>query len=222
MSHKFNMDAISPERLLKYPVHTPPIINIVVVGDKNIGKTSLIRFWLSLGSNTIITDNVFSKIFWVGTDPIQINIYKISERNINYPKLENKLYHAIVYVYDVTNEISKNSVNDWLNIMAKYKNSWTYEYILSLSKNDTITDASNLVSSTILSNVLDNITISAYKSAKDMIIEYGPLITNNNNEMDIFTCNKASSPQTSLVFSYMEDEFYIIGNGENENCCIIF
>jgi hypothetical protein len=228
------MNTISFKKILNYPEYDLPTINIAVVGDKNIGKTSLIRFWLSFGSDTIITNNTYSKIFWMENNPVQINICKIS-KNINNSQFENKIYHAIVYVYDITNCTSNNSVNYWFDAMEKYKKFWTHQYIISLSKNEIIPEkiitdkniehyASSLSIPSILSDILNNITISAYKSAKDNHNEYYLTITNSDNEFNIFVCDKINTP---LIFGYIEDEFYVIGNEENNNipfykkCCII-
>ena len=68
-------------------------IDIAVIGGKNSHKTKIIKFWLSLGSNTAVQGAVYSKIFWVENNPLHVDIHKISEISeftINY--------HAIVYV----------------------------------------------------------------------------------------------------------------------------
>jgi hypothetical protein len=118
--------------------HTLPKIDIAVIGDQNIGKSSLIKFWLSLGHNTITDSNIYSKIFWFdNNEPLQINIYKISNNNYDNNDLENKKYCAIVYVY--SNSLF-DSVSEWLYKTKKYVNNDTYQCIILLTSSESDED----------------------------------------------------------------------------------
>ncbi|XWV24864.1 putative ORFan [Tupanvirus deep ocean] len=223
-------------------LHTPPKIDIAVVGDNNIGKTSLIKFWLSLRANTITTYDTYSKIFWMDNDPIQINIHKVSSENFGY-NLENKLFSAIVYTYSIENITSKDNIRIWMGKMEPYYNIFTYQCVLCLSLDDISESMKHITTfqeiphfgtsfrtPSKLINILNKITTEAYKTAEILSLDENK--TNNNFhsltdgmiEMDVFRENKTVQP---LNLSCIEDEFYVLGSGNRfsnnleRSCCVI-
>ncbi|XWV26112.1 putative orfan [Tupanvirus soda lake] len=225
-------------------LHTPPKIDIAVVGDNDIGKTSLIKYWLSLRANTITTYDIYSKIFWVDNDPVQINIHKVSPENFGY-NLENKLFSAIVYIYNIENISSKNSVEFWIDKMEPYRNIFTYQCVLCLSLEDISESTKHIISfqniphfgssfrtSKKLIDILNKITTEAYNTAEIMSLDENQISRNNFYpltdsmiEMDVF--REKTSKQQPLKLSCIEDEFYVLDNKSHNfsnmehSCCVI-
>ncbi len=111
-------------------MNKPIRIEIAVVGDDNVDKSSLIKFWLSLGYNSIKNSDVYSKFFWLDNEPLQINIYKISNQNYENIFLQSKIYGAIVYVH--CNSFME-SMTEWFCKTKKYISEHTYQCIIMLS-----------------------------------------------------------------------------------------
>ena len=108
-------------------------MDIAVVGDRAIGKTTLIKFWLSLTTDTVITSDIYSKMIWLDQNPIQLTIYEISSKNVMRPNLFKKYYHAIVYLYDIDKESTWTAIPQWIEYMKTQINDLTYQTILGLS-----------------------------------------------------------------------------------------
>ncbi|AYV85119.1 MAG: putative orfan [Satyrvirus sp.] len=115
------------------------IVEIAVVGNQNVGKTTLIKYWLSWNIKSISTSDMYSKLIWHKNRPIQINIYKLSSENFreNFSTflINGKIFHSIIYVYNIENEFSKNMVPVWIKKMDYYANDFTYKIVIGLSKN---------------------------------------------------------------------------------------
>src|SRR5271154_781477 len=114
-----------------------PRIDISVVGNHHIGKTQLICSWMSLTHGAIITPDVYSKIFWIDDISLQLSIHEISSKDefVSLKPRQNRTFHAIVYVYSMENNQSKNSILEWIDYMKPYTSATTYPVILALSNN---------------------------------------------------------------------------------------
>lgn len=121
-------------------------INIAVVGNSNVGKSTLIEYWLSVkplfhrdNSNSIsysrispnirpIFSNTYSKIFWKSDEPIQINISKISPTSND----TSKIFHAILYLYryETPAEATEQMLDEWIKKMENCISNHTYQIIV--------------------------------------------------------------------------------------------
>lgn len=113
-----------------------PRIDIAVVGDTSVGKTSIIKFWLSLNIETIVASGVYSKVIWMDDAAVQMCIHEISPLNRNKQNLvynSKKYYHTVVYVYDLNNNDTWKSIPGWIDFMRNRINYFTYQMILGLS-----------------------------------------------------------------------------------------
>lgn len=196
-------------------INGPPKIEIAIVGNRHVGKKSLIYYWLSLGSKNITNSNIYSKIFWLMNEPVQINIYKISHDNylLAGNKSLAKNYHAIVYVDDLEN-IKNDNIHDikyWIDKMKYYTNTLTYQHIIALTTDTELNerldetekaykkfyvdhkigyDIVPIKSSNKLSQILDIITSEAYDAVKQIpLINASDYGEPNMLEMNVFNEN---------------------------------
>jgi hypothetical protein len=195
----------------------PPRIDIAVVGNNRIGKTYFIKYWLSINENNIITSNVYSKIIWIKEEPVQLCIHEIS----SLPDLRrNKMFHAIIYMYNLENDNSRDAVPHWIEFMKHRINDLTYQVILGVSdlSNDKIeleTDEvmkirkfyanqkisyfrQSLQPSESLTELIDGITTEAYDALKKM-----PTINSSNygdpNEIEMNLFDKKINQHPFLL-----------------------
>lgn len=196
-------------------VNITPKIEIAIVGDKYVGKTSLIKFWLSLNSESITTAAIYSKIFWADHDPVQINIQRLSENNLDQVPI-NKKYHAIIYM------ANKESIRLWMERVHPVCHQSTFHCIIEFCMDDNIGFLSPnkemlicgqnipyyLVTyelPTQLADILNTITLEAYRVAKKEILC-----------IDLPSVIPSKSPVVCI-----EDEYvYIDGANKTDSCRI--
>lgn len=212
-----------------------PSINIAVVGQREIGKTKLICDWLSLSVGTIIVSNVFSKIMWIGEDSVQVNIHEFSSHNSI--KLPNEMFHAILYVYDIDNDNSKEIIPGWIEFMKNKKNDLSYQVILGLSKKTNLElnlefeeikkEINNIrkfyeedkimyhryssIWSKQLSDLLETIILEAYDIIRNIYMES----TNNNEDTNSIEMNIFESVEQPLLNRTIYDP------AKNTSCCVL-
>lgn len=123
-------------------------INIAVVGDHNVGKTKLINYWLSLTSETLVwmvdnsekfsqnyksDTNIYNKIVWINDEPVHLSVLEISDNAAMNRSPIRKIFHAIVYVYELENAKSKDMIPTWTNYFKYCISPLTYQIILGVS-----------------------------------------------------------------------------------------
>lgn len=218
-----------------------PIVNIAVF-SKQIDTTDLIKYWLSLNENAVVSPCVYSKLFWIENDPIQINIYKISCDTCQL-KSFNKIYHTIVY-------LSENNNDDIIidsNNFKPYKGKYTTECVILVGESESediiekieiievtevteVIDCADSVENIIeetqqisyhfveknnfdqLLQVLNTITKDAYNSAK--------LETKNNVNLDKSSVKPISKKHYRSKIGCIEDEFYVLDRSDTDGCMI--
>lgn len=149
-----------------------PRIDISVVGNHHIGKTQLICSWLSLTHGAIITPDVYSKIFWIDDVSLQLSIHEISSKDefVSLKQRQNRIFHAIVYVYSLENNQSKDAILEWIDYMKPYINAATYPVILALSNNKVYGASSSV-------HGIPHYELSTQPSEMDKLLKFTSMVT---------------------------------------------
>lgn len=221
--------------------HTLPIINIVVIDHDTQLSDKLIRYWLSLGLDAPVAHSVYSKIFWVEANPIQINIYDLNSAGGS--TLELPVCHAILHLVppsrmrekSVSSEAEAASASPLLVHTTESSitpqslassNEHTYECVLVLNTLEhagkpTATSheleyyTSSLTSAG-LPTVLDSIMRSAFKAARQAYQDHQP----TSSSVLAIPEHHTSTPIPSHIYC-IEDDFYFLDSPTitKESCC---
>jgi hypothetical protein len=119
----------------KSPHSAIPKIDIAVVGDRHVGKTTLIKFWLTLSPDTIVVSDTYSKIIWIDGEPIQLSIKEISnEQNRSWLSFRtDKKFKAVIYLYNLDDETSQDSIESWIMHMQDKLTPGAYQVVLGVT-----------------------------------------------------------------------------------------
>ena len=223
----------------------PITMNIAVVGNNCPKKLSFINFWISNGEEPLNESYIYTKIFWLNKNPIQINIYDISKNNYN--NITNELFHAIVYLCEIQDT---TYILSWMNKMDNFSDKNTYQTVIALSNSSTnnILDKNSIVSeicsfdcpqkmtdviNNIVNETLNILDIHKNKQITINIFNDNNKITNNNNDSIVINNNNiketiikidnANPTKNNKVNKYIEDEYIYLNEPKiKHNNCIIF
>lgn len=215
------------EKLEKNSLRTPINIDIAVVGNYGIGKKKLVEYWLSIPNGS----GLYSKIFWIDNQAVQINIYKISPKNLHQIDIQNKIYHTIVYVSN-KNINNQKSVAEWMRIMHCHSSNLTFHHIISFDTNNGIPLSINekpLVKKSTFHQIkvdhqLSEIFSKIIAETCEVLQELPPIYNhdgNNSYEMDVF----ADGDNELLLMNEMDRDYIFVNKKRhdfrNNNCCTI-
>ena len=108
-------------------------IQIIMVGESGVGKTSLIRRYTNNIFNTNHLETIgiefFNKEERINDQIIQIKLWDTAGQEIFHPLTKNFYRKAdgIIIVYDITNKESFDRIQDW--VKSVYDNTDTYKEI---------------------------------------------------------------------------------------------
>ncbi len=102
-------------------------IKAILIGESGVGKTSLINVCIgnpfNEGEKPTISNTFAKKIFEINSKKYIIDLWDTAgqERYRNMAKLFYKDAHIVIFVYDITNENSFNSLKDyWIKEVEEY------------------------------------------------------------------------------------------------------
>jgi len=116
MSDLFSLDSIVEDATGKHDVS----YRVIVIGDSGVGKTNLLGRWVhnEFSYSTVATINVdwTSKVFRVKGKLAQVTFCDTAgqERYKSLTRQYCRGAHGVVLVYDITDRISFNHVENWL------------------------------------------------------------------------------------------------------------
>lgn len=168
------------------------ILNICVIGNELVGKTSLIEVELYKTFDNICNETSWIKYYEkkcnINNKSIKVNIWELSDKESNYTMikeyLQNMNINCIIFVFDITNKKSFTNINKWLSIIHKNNN---IEYMLLGNKNDKNKERTVNIND-IIPFAIENNMIYFDVSAKN-------LFTHNfiNYIVELLVCNTKSS-----------------------------
>lgn len=207
-------------------------LNVAIVGNNNCGKTRLINYWTETDPNTNTNSNTNSNsnlnlnlinsigeqisksmIIEINSEFINLNIYKISSTVLSNRKIMNainqKIFHAIIYLYDLYSEPTKNNIPDWTTYFKNKIKPGTYQIILGMGKDDVLLESDEV--NTIREYYMEN-NIDYYRSSFNSNEHLSNLL--NNISIKSFICMKQRFKLIETKKN-IEPEYIYIG------CCII-
>ena len=115
-----------------------PKIDIAIVGNQLSGKTTLIKFWLSLSPDTIIVSDTYNKIIWIDGEAVQVSVKEISnDQKRSWVTFRNdKKYNTVVYVRNTDNtNVNESSESEpdldfWIEYMKDKLIPCAYQVVL--------------------------------------------------------------------------------------------
>jgi len=186
------------------------ILNVAVVGNNNCGKSKLINYW----TETNLTDSVNgqkSMIVEIDSEFVDLNIYKISSTTLltqkNIHAVNKKIFHAIIYVYDLHSESTKNGIPDWITYFKNKIKHGTYQIILGMGKDDVLTETDEINT---IREYYDDFNIDYHRSSFSLNEHLSNLL--NVVSIKSFICMKQRS---KTIKQKIDPEYIYIG------CCII-
>jgi Ras-related protein Rab-1A len=102
------------------------VFKVIVVGDNNVGKTSIIsKFAQTQFKETCIPAigaTICEKVLYVNETPVKFLIYDITGQEQFYNMREYFYHgsHGVLLVFDITNSTSFNDIRIWYQNIKKY------------------------------------------------------------------------------------------------------
>ena len=170
-------------------------INICIIGDKCVGKTSLAEllcnYKLNKNYNPTVGVGFFCKNIYYGKDLIKINFWDTSgdERYFSLIPLYFRLSHCVLLVLDISNQKSIDNCFNWLTLVFHHKEDVIVK--IFINKTDIKEDA-NLSKIYEYCNIKNNVSvtlISIFKNynttqlLNDLIKEIYPLLEINKKKI---------------------------------------
>jgi small GTP-binding protein len=117
----------------KWPFYEDYSIKIIVIGDHNVGKTTLIKDFVSLNKVTpTIGINYYSKLIETDKGLINLTIIDPCGQDYNNEMIKSSMRECegIIFVYDISSQKSFDKIKKWIEYVSNYH----YEFILIENK----------------------------------------------------------------------------------------
>lgn len=113
---------------------------IILIGNSNVGKTSLLNYFLNNDNDKkpTIAVSFFVKKFKIEDKYIMLNLWDTAGQE-KYNSIIRMYYnntHGCFCIFDLTNRESFESIKKWINEFRLYNNLYTYNIIIIGNKCD--------------------------------------------------------------------------------------
>ena len=200
-------------------------LKIIIIGDTNTGKTTLIRNYLDYDiqflSMTVALQYYFTEKYYSG-DLIKINFCDISGDKSYYYISKNYLHNAdgIIMIYDIYKKETIDNLHIWKKLILE-NNKEIINKILIIgnynNKNKTI-ENSNIIDTIENNNVIDTIDSNNIIDNKiiNLFIEY-PNIEIEEYKIDFYNDKKIIKKIINDYVNEIYSKIKLVNNLENNN-----